>query len=398
MENVDIVVVGGGIVGLATAFQTIRAIEGATVHVLEKESDVGQHQSGRNSGVLHSGIYYAPGSLKAINCRAGKQAMELFCREQGIPFETCGKVIVAVSEHERPALQRIYDRGVANGVSCRLITPEELKDLEPHASGVAAIHVPETGIVDFVHVCRRLAELIQQRAGRVHYRTQALAIRQDGQHLVVETSQDTFRARAMINCAGLHSDRVMASSGQTPPVQIIPFRGEYYELAPAAQELCRNLIYPVPDPGFPFLGVHFTRMIQGGVECGPNAVLALAREGYRWTDVSLRDSWQTVTSAGFRKLAFRYWRMGWGEMVRSWSKSAFVRALSRLVPEIRAEDLIPGRAGVRAQAVTADGTLVDDFLIQQAGPLIHVINAPSPAATSALNIGKLIVERLRAVL
>ncbi len=397
METSDVGMIGGGILGLAAAYQVSRCLAGRTVQVFEKEDGVGQHQSGRNSGVLHSGIYYTPGSLKATNCRAGKLAMEAFCREQEIPYDMCGKVIVAVDAAELPALERIYERGVANGVQCERITQQRLQELEPHAAGVAAIHVPETGIVDFVQVCQRLAKLIQRSGGQVRTETRVDRIRRDGHEFVLETTAGSFRARAVINCAGLLSDRVTAMSGEKPAVRIVPFRGEYYELKPAAQSLCKNLIYPVPDPKFPFLGVHFTRMIQGGVECGPNAVFAFAREGYRKTNVSVRDSWEALTYTGFLKLAARYWRVGLGEMYRSLSKAAFVRALQRLVPEIDRDDLVVGRAGVRAQAVAPDGSMVDDFLIQQHGPLINVANAPSPAATSALNIGTLIVEKLSAV-
>ncbi len=397
MRKADVGVIGGGILGLATAYQLTRKKRDCSVQVLEKEADVGRHQSGRNSGVLHSGIYYSPGSLKATNCRAGKASMEAFCAEQGIPYDVCGKVIVAVNEQELPALQRIYERGVANGVRCEQISLERLHELEPHAAGVAAIHVPETGIVDFQRVCRRLVELIRDADGQVQVNAAVEQIRRTGETFVLETTAGTCEVRAIINCAGLMSDRVTAMSGQRPAVRIVPFRGEYYELKPAAHHLCRNLIYPVPDPNFPFLGVHFTRMIQGGVECGPNAVFAFAREGYRKSKVSLRDTWDSLTYPGFLKLAARYWRMGLGEMHRSLSKGAFVRALQRLVPEIRADDLVVGRAGVRAQAVARDGRMVDDFLIQRTGPLINVANAPSPAATSALNIGSLIVDQLTAV-
>ncbi len=397
METSDVGIIGGGILGLATAYQVSRRMAGRTVQVFEKEVAVGQHQSGRNSGVLHSGIYYAPGSLKATNCRAGKSAMEAFCHEQDIPYDICGKVIVAVDETELPALERIYERGVANGVQCQRIDRERLRELEPHAAGVAAIHVPETGIVDFALVCQRLAKLIQLAGGQVRTESRVDQIVRDGNQFVLETTAGSFRARAVINCAGLASDRVTAMSGEKPAVRIVPFRGEYYELKPVAQCLCKNLIYPVPDPEFPFLGVHFTRMIQGGVECGPNAVFAFSREGYRKGNINVRDAWDSLTYTGFLKLAARYWRVGLGEMYRSFSKTAFVRALQRLVPEITSDDLVVGRAGVRAQAVAPDGRMVDDFLIQQSGPLINVANAPSPAATSALNIAASLVDRLRSV-
>ena len=347
MEISDVGIVGGGIVGLATAYQITQRLAGRSVQLFEKEKEVGQHQSGHNSGVLHSGIYYAPGSLKATNCRRGKLAMEAFCREQGIAFETCGKVIVAVDDSELSALERIYERGVANSVRCERISKERLRELEPHAAGVAAIHVPETGIVDFAQICQRLAVLIEKAGGQVRTETRVERIHREANEFVIETTAGRFRARSLINCAGLYSDRVTAMSGEEPAVRIVPFRGEYFELKPAAHQLCRNLIYPVPDPKFPFLGVHFTRMISGGVECGPNAVLAFAREGYRKTDLSLRDAWDALSYSGFLKLAARYWRVGVGEMRRSVSKSAFVTALQRLVPEIRREHLDVERAGVR---------------------------------------------------
>lgn len=394
METSDICVIGAGIVGLATAWRATQRFPSRSVLVLEKEPEVAQHQTGRNSGVLHSGVYYQPGSLKATNCRAGKLAMEAFCRDQGVPFETCGKVIVAVSEQELPALERIRARALANGVGCRTLSKSELHEVEPHAAGIQALHVPETGIVDYSRVCRRLAELVTQSRGRVHSNTQVVEIRRESGRFVLETPAGRFAARTVVNCAGLHSDRVTAMSGQKPTARIVPFRGEYYELAAEARPLCRNLIYPVPDPQFPFLGVHFTRMIDGGVECGPNAVLAFAREGYRKTDVNLRDLWSIVSYGGFLRLAVRYWRLGIGEMYRSCFKRAFVTALQRLVPEIQPQHLVPGKVGVRAQAVAPDGKMVDDFLIQQNGAMINVGNAPSPAATSALNIADLIVDKL----
>lgn len=393
-EKTDVAIVGAGIVGLATAYQISERYPQLSICVLEKEPLVGQHQSGRNSGVLHSGIYYKPGSLKARNCREGRQAMEQFCATHGIPFEQCGKVIVAVDDCELPALQRIFDRGCENGVQCELIGPQRLRELEPHAAGVRAIHVPEAGIVDFPLVCEKLAELIQQRGGTIATHTRVTKILRRMQQVVVETERGSVQASHLINCAGLYSDRVVEMSGEAAGAKIVPFRGEYYELKSDAFHLCRNLIYPVPDPKFPFLGVHFTRMIRGGVECGPNAVLALAREGYRVGDFRLKELAESLGYGGFRRLALRHWRMGLGEMYRSLSKSAFVRALRHLVPDLRGDQLESGRSGVRAQAVLPDGKMVDDFLIQQTGPLIHVVNAPSPAATAALTIGNTIVDRL----
>ena len=394
MTHAQVAIVGGGIVGLATAWQLVLRYPRLRVMVLEKESAVGEHQTGHNSGVLHSGIYYKPGSLRAVNCRAGKRAMEEFCAEHGVPYEICGKVIVAVNDSELVQLDRILDRGKQNGVRCELIGRERLAELEPHTAGIKAIHVPEAGIVNFRVACLKLAELVGSRGGEVRNSTCVLAVKDNGQSISLETTTGTFSADYLVTCAGLHSDRVAKLTGELPEAQIIPFRGEYYDLKPDAQYLCRNLIYPVPDPSFPFLGVHFTRMIEGGIECGPNAVLAFAREGYRKTDVNLRDLSETLAFPGFRKLALKYWRVGAGEMWRSWSKAAFVRALAHLVPEIRGEHLVPARTGVRAMAIAPDGTMVDDFVIQARNRVVNVLNAPSPAATSSLNIGKLVVEKL----
>lgn len=394
MERSDFLIIGGGIIGLATAWQITRRFEQASVIVLEKEDRLAEHQTGHNSGVLHSGIYYKPGTLRATNCRTGKLAMEAFCAEHGIAYDICGKVIVAVSETELPNLNRIFERGQQNGVACELIGPEQLRELEPHTMGVQAIHVPEAGIVNYRHVTEKLAELVEKGGGRVVTQAKVTGIRREATRVAINSTAGEFAARMLINCTGLHSDRIAALAGSRPISKIVPFRGEYYELKPSAQHLCRNLIYPVPDPSFPFLGVHFTRMIDGGVECGPNAVLAFAREGYRKTDVNLRDLSEALTYPGFLRLAWKFWPTGLGEMHRSFSKQAFVRALQRLIPEIQPELLLPGRAGVRAQAVDRSGSLVDDFLIQQEGSIVNVLNAPSPAATSALNVGKLIVDKL----
>ncbi|HKI21451.1 MAG TPA: L-2-hydroxyglutarate oxidase [Isosphaeraceae bacterium] len=393
-KRADVAIIGGGIVGLATAYQITQLYSGRRVVVLEKEADLAHHQTGHNSGVLHSGIYYKPGSLKAVNCRAGKRAMEAFCAAEGIAYEICGKVIVAVDDAELPALERIYERGQANGVNCTLIERDRLAELEPHASGVRAIHVPEAGIVDYRQVCERLAARVRERDGEVVTNARVTAIERNGEHVVLTSTAGEVTASQVVNCAGLQCDRMTARSGQKPAAKIVPFRGEYYEVRPEAHHLCKNLIYPVPDPNFPFLGVHFTRMIKGGVECGPNAVLAFAREGYRKSDINLADLAESLTYSGFLKMAAKYWKAGLGEMWRSFSKAAFVKALQRLVPEIRAEHLEPAPAGVRAQAVTPDGALVDDFLIQEADRVVNVGNAPSPAATASLNIGKLIAERL----
>lgn len=394
MNNYDVVVIGGGIVGLATAWALNSRFPQWRMAVVEKEAGVAQHQTGHNSGVLHAGIYYKPGSLKAQLCRRGRTAMIAFCTQEGIPFELCGKVIVAVDQAERERLEALYRRGVANGVSCELAGRERLAELEPHAAGVAAIVVHDTCIVDFKQVCARLAQRLVEHGQTIltGAAVRTLVETADGVH-VAGNGLDVW-ARLVVNCAGLHADRVAALAGSPPSTQIIPFRGEYYTLKPAQQHLCRNLIYPVPDPQFPFLGVHFTRSIDGTVECGPNAVLAFAREGYRKTDLNLRDLAQTMTYPGFVRLASRHWRMGLGEMWRSWNKAAFVTALQRLLPEIRAEHLEAAPAGVRAQAVTPAGNLVDDFAFAETARIVHVLNAPSPAATASLSIGAFIADKV----
>jgi L-2-hydroxyglutarate oxidase len=396
MQKFDVAIIGAGIVGLATGYQLSRRYPGLRVLILEKEADLGHHQTGHNSGVLHSGIYYKPGSLKATNCRAGKAAMECFCRDEGIPFEICGKVIVAVAEDELPALERIYERGQANGVQVEMIDKARLAELEPHAAGVRAIHVPEAGIVDYPAVCQRLAEHVRRGGGEIITSARVTGMRVGSDEVQVETTAGAYPASYVVNCAGLQCDRVTTMSGQQPAAKIVPFRGEYFELKPEAEHLCRNLIYPTPDPAFPFLGVHFTRMVRGGVECGPNAVLAFAREGYRKTDVNLADLVESLTYPGFLRLAAKYWRTGMGEMWRSISKRAFVKALQRLVPDIREEHLVAAPAGVRAQALLRDGSMVDDFLVQDGPRVVNVQNAPSPAATASLNVGSLIVDHLAA--
>ncbi len=393
----DIAILGGGIVGLATAWRIACSEPHKRLVVLEKESSVARHQTGRNSGVLHTGIYYKPGSAKAVNCRAGKLAMERFCSEHGIAFERCGKVIVATRPDELPLLERLLARGRENGVVCEPIGAERLRELEPHCAGTNAIHVPEAGIVDYVGVCTTLVRLLTEAGHRVLLATRVEQIARDSAGRVrLITSGEEIDAGFFVNCGGLHSDRVARRCGSTFDAQIVPFRGEYFEVAPQRQHLCRNLIYPVPDPQFPFLGVHFTRMVKGGVECGPNAVLAFAREGYTKTSVDFGDLVETLTYPGFLRLAAKHWRTGSGEMWRSISKRAFTKALQRLIPEIRAEDLHPAEAGIRAQAVARDGSLVDDFKIEEQEFAIHVVNAPSPAATAALNIGQVVAERVAA--
>ena len=393
MHKTDVAIIGGGIIGLATAHQLMQRFPRLRSIILEKEIQPALHQTGHNSGVLHSGIYYKPGSLKAINCREGKKAMEAFCSKEGIDYKICGKVIVAITKDELPTLENIYKRGQDNGIKCELIGRERLYELEPYATGIKAIHVKEAGIVNYKQVCQRLAELITAKGdNQILYSAKVLSMHCDNGRVILNSEAGDFDARLVVNCAGLHSDRVTGLSGQKPDVKIIPFRGEYYELKPSAHNLCSNLIYPVPDPSFPFLGVHFTRMIDGSVECGPNAVLAFSREGYKKYQINLADLFESLTYPGFIKLSAKYWRVGMGEMWRSVSKVAFVKALQRLVPKIKSADLISAPAGIRAQAISPEGMMVDDFLIQETEFAINVCNAPSPAATASLNIGKHIVE------
>lgn len=395
MATTDILIIGGGIVGLATARAISQRYPDRHIVVLEKESTLAYHQTGRNSGVMHSGIYYKPNSLKAINCRVGKKMMEDFCEEQGIEHRMVGKVIVATDEREFPIMDNLLERGKANGVNCEMISRERLLELEPYVtSGLKAIHVPESGIVDYRQVCERLAALLQAAGHSIVTGAEVTEIIERPGELTVITGIGEFTGAFLVNCAGLHSDHVTRMSAGEAPAQIIPFRGEYFELKPEAWHLCNALVYPVPDPNFPFLGVHFTRMISGGVECGPNAVLAFAREGYHLSDVNGRELWETLSYPGFRKLAGRYWKMGLGEIWRSANKGAFVNALQRLIPDIRAEYLEEAPAGIRAQALAPDGALLDDFAYHESARIVNVINAPSPAATSALSIAESIVDKL----
>jgi (S)-2-hydroxyglutarate dehydrogenase len=389
----DFAVIGGGIVGLATALQLIRRKPAVRVVVLEKEPAVGRHQTGHNSGVIHSGIYYKPGSLKARNCVAGAAAMVEFCKEQRIPYEICGKVVVATDQSELPGLEELKRRGAANGVpGLSMISVEQLKELEPNCTGIAALYVPGTGIVNYGLVANRYAELIKSGGGQILTECRVEGIKQDSAQTVLETTRGSITANRVVNCAGLHSDRIMRLAGENNGLRIVPFRGEYYEIVPARRKLVRNLIYPVADPRFPFLGVHFTRRISGGIEAGPNAVLALKREGYRKTDFNLKDAVETAMFPGFWKMAAKYWQSGMGEYYRSLNKHAFTRALQKLVPEIRSEDLEPAGSGVRAQALDSSGRLLDDFAIVQSKQFVHVCNVPSPAATASLVIGKQISE------
>lgn len=388
----DVAVVGGGIVGLATAYRLSQRRPLRLV-VLEAEHDIACHQTGNNSGVIHSGLYYKPGSWKARNCVEGRRALVRFCQEHGIPHEICGKIVVATDPAEVPALEEIHRRGQANGLAgLRRLAPEEIREHEPYITGVAGLHVPETGIADYRAFSAKLADLVREQGGEVWTEARFRRCRRVGDELVLETSQGEVTARHLVNCAGLQSDRVARACGVDPGLQIVPFRGEYYELVPSRRHLVRHLVYPVPDPRFPFLGVHFTRTVSGMVEAGPNAVLALKREGYSWGDFSLRDLLQLAGFAGFWIMARKYWRMGMGEMYRSLSKAAFVKALRKLMPELTGGDIRPAGAGVRAQAVEASGALVDDFRIVPAPRMIHVLNAPSPAATASLSIGQTIAD------
>ena len=394
MPHFDVAVLGGGIVGLATAWQVSQRNPAAKIVLFEKEQQLAQHQTGRNSGVIHSGIYYKPGSLKARNCREGKLALEDFCTQHEIAWNQIGKVIVATAENQFQALQNIYERGQQNGVRCEIIDIDRLKEIEPHTAGIRAIHVPEAGIVDYPGVCAKLGEILTQRGAEIRLGAAVSKITQDTDAVHIVANGESVNATQAVNCTGLYSDRVAKMSGQKMKEQVVPFRGEYYVLKPEAEHLCQSLIYPVPDPEFPFLGVHFTRMIEGGVECGPNAVLALSREGYTWGKISPRDLFESLTYPGFIRLAAKYWKTGLGEVWRSVSKAAFVKALQKLVPEIQAEHLVPAPAGVRAQALAPEGRLVDDFLILRNDRVLNVCNAPSPAATASLNIGRQIVDEL----
>ncbi|HEV3201314.1 MAG TPA: L-2-hydroxyglutarate oxidase [Bryobacteraceae bacterium] len=388
MNSRKVVIIGGGIVGLATAYRMDERFPGARITVLEKENGVGRHQTGHNSGVLHSGLYYKPGSVKAKLAVAGIRQMVAFCQENGIPHEICGKLVVAADESEVPRLRSLQERGAANGLErLRWLERQEMREIEPHVGGVAALHVPQEGIVDYARVCATLVEKLNARGARVVTGARAARLRHDGGGWVVETAAGEFEADFLINCAGLHCDRVAELAGERRDVRILPFRGEYYQIRPERQQLVRHLIYPTPDPRFPFLGVHFTRLIHGGIEAGPNAVLAFAREGYRKTDFNARDLFDALTYGGFWRFLRRYPSMCWYELRRSFSRELFCRSLQRLVPEIQSDDLAAGGSGVRAQAIAPEGDLVQDFRFIARPNALHVINAPSPAATASLAIG-----------
>ncbi len=392
MERTDVLVVGGGIVGLATG---MALAEGGrlAVTVVETEADVARHQTGHNSGVIHSGLYYKPGSAKARNCADGRERMYRFCADNDIPHERCGKLVVATSEAELPALAELERRGTANGLrGLRRLGVAEMRAVEPHVAGVAGLRVGETGIVNYTAVAKVYARKIAEAGGAVRTGTKFLGCRRGSDGLTAETTAGPVAAKLLVNCGGLHSDRVAKLCGVDPGVRIVPFRGEYYELKPQAAGLCKHLIYPVPDPRLPFLGVHYTRMIGGGVECGPNAVLAFRREGYKLTDVSVRDLLEYARDPAFWKMARKFWWTGLGEMYRSASRRAFWHALRKLIPEVKFGDLVPAGAGVRAQAVRPDGKLEDDFFIRQADRMVHVLNAPSPAATASISIGRAVAD------
>jgi L-2-hydroxyglutarate oxidase LhgO len=406
MTAYDVAIVGGGIVGLATAREVLRRAPGLKVIVIEKESGLAQHQTGHNSGVLHTGIYYAPGSLKARTCVAGRAAMVEYCQEKGIPFKLSGKLIVALNEKELPRLQTLYERGTANNVpGLEMVGPERIKEIEPYAVGIKAIWSPNTGVVNYKQVAEAYAGDVKAAGGEIitHWKLIGLAGGGKGREAALKLQkmpldgpheEKELTARYVITCGGLHSDIIARLTGAGKDVKIVPFRGDYYLLRPEKRQMVRSMIYPVPDPQFPFLGVHFTRLMNGEVKAGPNAVLAFAREGYGRKDINLRELWESIMYPGFIRLAVRYWRMGLMEMYRDYVKPAYVRALQRYMPEITGDDLLPGPSGVRAQALMVNGKLVDDFLIYHGENVTHVQNAPSPAATSSLMIAQTIIDEV----
>ncbi len=392
-RRVDVAIIGGGIVGLATAMELLIRQPQLSLALLEKESQIGQHQTGRNSGVIHSGIYYVPGSLKARTCVAGKERLLRFCDEHDIPYDMCGKVIVATEEEELPRLLALYERGQQNGVpGLELIGPERLREIEPCCVGIKALYSPATGIVDYGLVTRKYAEEVERMGGRVLTGREVTAIRERSGVYELSTPAGTIESRHIISCAGLYSDRIAKMTGSASDPKIVPFRGNYFVLKPEKADMVRGMIYPVPDPRFPFLGVHFTRRMDGAIWLGPNAVLAFSRQGYGKLDLTPKDLLETLTYRGFGKLAWKFWRTGVDEMYRDFSKAAFLKALRRYVPTLRAEDMLPGPSGVRAQALNVRGELVDDFVVNHQGNTLHVRNAPSPAATSSLAIADIIVD------
>jgi L-2-hydroxyglutarate oxidase len=393
----DITIIGGGIVGLATALRIKEQKPSLKVLLLEKENEVAKHQTGHNSGVIHSGLYYKPGSLKATNCIRGYQMLIDFCEEEGVAYDLCGKIVVATTEEQRPLLRNLFERGNQNGlINNRMISEGEMKEIEPHVKGLEGIWVPYTGIIDYKAVCEKYAEKFRSFDGEVIFGEKVTNVKNRSTHSeVVTATGKVFETKLVVNCAGLYSDKVaQLTQPESINVRIIPFRGEYYKIRPEKHYLVKNLIYPVPDPNFPFLGVHFTRMIEGGIEAGPNAVFAFKREGYGKLDINVTEMLESLSWPGFQKVAMKYWRTGLGEYYRSFSKAAFTKALQGLIPEIHSDDLIPGGSGVRAQACDYDGGLLDDFSIIENKTAINVCNAPSPAATSSLSIGQTVSEKV----
>ncbi|WP_312304262.1 L-2-hydroxyglutarate oxidase [Chryseobacterium sp.] len=391
--NYDIIIIGAGLVGLATAYQTKLKNPDSKILILEKENDVALHQSGHNSGVIHSGIYYKPGSLKAKNCIEGYNSVINFAEKYGIKYDLCGKIIVATSQEELPLLDNIYKRGVENGLQdLKYLSRDEFREIEPHCEGIKAIKVPQTGIIDYPGIAKKIKELFEELGGEVRFNNEVKNIADKGSEIIVTTNTSEIKTKKLISCAGLYSDKITKMTNEKNDVVIIPFRGEYYKIKDEKKYLVKHLIYPVPDPSFPFLGVHFTRMIDGNIEAGPNAVLAFKKEGYNFFDFNFSETMQTMLWPGFRKIVAKYGKTGMGEMHRSLSKSAFTKALQKLLPEIQENDLVPGGSGVRAQACDRNGGLIDDFDIVKNGNIIHVRNAPSPAATSCLSIGNKISE------
>ena len=390
-KNNDVIIIGGGIVGLASALSIMKSRPGTRLTLIEKETGVARHQTGHNSGVIHSGLYYKPHSLKALNCIAGYHQIINFCQEYSIPYDICGKVVVATSVAELAVLDKLFHRGLANGLKgLRLLCPREIQEIEPHCNGIRGLFVPQTGIIDFSIVASKYAELLINMGAEIIFGEKVIDIKNQGSRVEVISNANNWMGQVVIACAGLHSDRLALKSEKKLPLRILPFRGEYYKFTASAPKLVNHLVYPVPDPNFPFLGVHFTRMIQGGVECGPNAVFAFGREAYKKTDFNLRDLYEAFAWRGFRVVAKKYWRNGFEEYYRSFSKQAFVNALQKLIPEVQANYLEPGGAGVRAQACDYQGNLLDDFNIRKNGNIINVCNAPPPAATASLAIGNTI--------
>lgn len=388
----DITIIGGGIVGTATGMAILKK-RPCRLLILEAEDVLAAHQTGHNSGVIHSGLYYKPGSLKAQNCTTGRELLYQFCEEHEIPHERCGKVVVATSKEEIPALNELERKGTLNGLTgMKRLKKAALKEYEPHTEGVEALYIPQTGIVNYTRVTEAYAKIIRELGGEIQTSQKVKSVSFKGGETVIETTGATYKTKVLVNCAGLYSDRITRMCGINPEVMIVPFRGEYYELVKEKEYLVRNLVYPVPDPRFPFLGVHFTRMIEGGIEAGPNAVLAFKREGYSNTDLSFYDTGELLLYKGFWKMAGQYYKMGWEEMKRSFSKELFVKALQKLIPEIEEGDVKRSGAGVRAQALDRNGKLLDDFCIQETEKMVHVLNAPSPAATASISIGNSIAE------